>query len=326
MDLVEPGRAILECQTLLEIHERAEHQERRVRDGGVALVGAQHPVDQLLAVAAAAGGDQDVGLGGQLVLVRLRRRGRHRAPQIARERDLLRERPHVGELGQRIEDLRQAIDPDLVIEVVQGRIDVLAPPFVEQAARLVHHVAQAQHQPCAPLLQERQGVQDLAAQAQRLLVDQKEVRVEDVGGVLDDGAADVERLLDVDVQLQGRVFAVAQLDHAGHAHEIDAGLEIEAADDRRAREDQDRQMRELLDQMVSDRPTAAQMPQTETVVAEDQQPSGGIHSPLSFLCKRCPGALWQSMPEPTRIPAIAPPHGPGYAAALQWAVEFRVFG
>jgi hypothetical protein len=36
-------------------------------------------------------------------------------------------------------------------------------------------------------------------------------------------------------------------------------------------------MRELLDQMVSDRPTAAQMPQTETVVAEDQQPSGAIH-------------------------------------------------
>ena len=34
----------------------------------IGLVGAEHPVDQLFAVAAAAGGHQDVRLAGQLAL------------------------------------------------------------------------------------------------------------------------------------------------------------------------------------------------------------------------------------------------------------------
>ena len=182
-----------------------------------------------------------------------------------------------GSSRQRIEDLRQAVDPDLVIQIVQRREHVLAPPLAEQAARLVHDVAQAEHEARAALLQHQQGLAHLAAQAERLLVDQEQVRVEDVGGVADDRAAHRERLLEVEVQLERRVFAVAQLDHARHAHEVDPGFEIEAADDRRPRQDQHREIGERVDQMMRDRPATPQVPEPEAVVAVDQKPSCAFH-------------------------------------------------
>ena len=58
----QPRRALQELEPAIEMHERPEHQQRRMRDAGIGLVGAQHPVDQRLAVAAAAGGNQNVGL------------------------------------------------------------------------------------------------------------------------------------------------------------------------------------------------------------------------------------------------------------------------
>ena len=54
IDLAEPRRALLELEPPLEVHERPEHHQRRMGDAGIGLVGAQHPVDQRLAVAAAA--------------------------------------------------------------------------------------------------------------------------------------------------------------------------------------------------------------------------------------------------------------------------------
>jgi hypothetical protein len=45
-----------------------------------------------------------------------------------------------------------------------------------------------------------------------------------------------------------RIDAVAQLDHPRHAHEIDPRPIIEAADDRRARQDQRRKVLVILDQ------------------------------------------------------------------------------
>ena len=78
--------------------------------------------------------------------------------------------------------------------------------------------------------------------------------------------------LDVDVQTERLVFAVVQLDDAGDADEVDASPEIEAPDDRRARQDQDRQTLEAIDESVRDSPTAAQVAQAEAVVAVDQDP------------------------------------------------------
>ena len=105
------------------------------------------------------------------------------------------------------------------------------------------------------------------------------MRVEDVGSVLDDRAAYLERLIDVDMKLQRRVLAVAQLDDARHPHEVDPGAKIEAADDRRAGQDQHRQVTVALDERVRDRAAAAQMAEAEAVVTIDQKTTAFLHDP-----------------------------------------------
>ena len=85
-------------------------------------------------------------------------------------------RRHARQLGQRVEDLRQAIDPDLVVEIVERREHVLAlATRLEQAHGLVHDVAQAEDQARAAVLEHDQRVARLAAQAERLLVDDEQV-------------------------------------------------------------------------------------------------------------------------------------------------------
>ena len=90
------------------------------------------------------------------------------------------------------------------------------------------------------------------------------------GGMPDDRGADRQRLANVEVKVERGVLAVAQLDDAGHAHEVDARLEVEAADDRRTRDDQDRKVLVLLDQEMGDRPTAPQMAEAHRVVRIDE--------------------------------------------------------
>ena len=136
-------------------------------------------------------------------------------------------------------------------------------------------------------LEHDQRVLDLAAEAERLLVDQEQVGAERLGGVADDRGADAERLLDVDVQVERGVFAVAQLDDAGHAHEIDARLEIEAADDRRARQDQDRQVLVALDQRMRHRPAAAQMAEAQRVMAVNENAGATALNGPSSLAQGC---------------------------------------
>jgi hypothetical protein len=121
----------------------------------------------------------------------------------------------------------------------------------------------------------------LAAQADRLLVDDEDVRLEHLGGVLDDRAAQLQRLLDVQVQVERGVFAAAQLDHAGHAHEIDARAEIEGADDRRAGQDQHRDVLEFLHQRMRDGAAAAQMAEAHRIVAVDQD--AAVQTPLRHV-------------------------------------------
>ena len=60
-DPIEPEGARGELGLVVGVHERAQDDQRRVRDVGAGLVGAQHPVDQERAVAAAARRDQEEG-------------------------------------------------------------------------------------------------------------------------------------------------------------------------------------------------------------------------------------------------------------------------
>src|SRR5690606_20969594 len=75
-------------------------------------------------------------------------------------------------------------------------------------------------------------------------------------------------------------------------HEVDAGAEIERADDRRARQDQNRQRLMGLGQGMGDLAATPQMPQAEAVVAVDEDtlaPAPVLHAAsLSLLC----GRLW----------------------------------
>ena len=73
---------------------------------------------------------------------------------------------------------------------------------------------------------------DLAPKTQRLLVDDENIGIEYLGGVLDDRGPHRQGFLDVDVKVERRVLAVAELDHAWNTYEIDARAEVEAADNR----------------------------------------------------------------------------------------------
>ena len=200
--------ALLEGLALGGRHEGAEHDHRAVGNVRIALVGRQHPVDQVGAVAAAARGDQDEGIVDLLQLVRHVAVQRQVAAQIAGIDHLVAHRRRHLDAGQRLVDLRQAVDPDLVIEVAQRRHDVLALPFGGERRRIVHDVAQAQHQRRAALLQQAERRQDLAAQAERLLVDDEQVGTVDVGGVADDAGPHLQRVLDADPQVGRVVVAV----------------------------------------------------------------------------------------------------------------------
>ena len=156
-------------------HERAEHQEHRRQPARVVLVGGQHPVDRLIAIAAAARGHQQeitvdeaarVGIGGAAADLTPQIPGINHAPAHAR-RQL--------EAGQRVADLRQAVDPDLVVIFAQRRHRVLALPLGFERAWIVHHIAQPEDERRAARPQEVERRPHLAAQAQRFLVDNQQV-------------------------------------------------------------------------------------------------------------------------------------------------------
>ena len=198
------------------------------------------------------------------------------AAQVAGVADLGRRRARQRDALEGVADLGQAVDPDAVVEFGQRRCGVLALPFPGELPRFVHHVAQAEHQAAALGLEHGERLFDLAAQAERLLVDQENVGAEGARGVLEDGGADGERLVEADVEAVRLVVAVLQLDDAGDAHEIDPLAEAEAADDRRAGQDQHGDVRAMADEGVRDGPAAAQVAQAEAVVAVDQNAEAGV--------------------------------------------------
>ena len=275
-DAREPRRAPLERRALARRQERSVHDERRPREPAVEpFVGAERRVDEQGTVPATPGGHQEeralldrgLDVGGQAHL------GIRLAGEIAGEDRL------GGDLGgeavglDRIVDLRQAVDPDLVVEALESRDHALAPPLLGERRRVVHDVAKPEDEPrSSAAAQQSKSAPHLAEQSERLLVDQEEIRLEDPRRVLDDGGPEREGLLDVEVEIQARVLAVSPLDDPGHADEVDAGTEAEAPQDRGAAQDEDVELLVMGDERVGDRPAPTEVAQPERVVAVDQDP------------------------------------------------------
>src|SRR5262249_32473793 len=111
-----------------------------------------------------------------------------------------------------------------------------------------------------------------------------------------------------------RIVAVAELDDAGDANEVDASPEAEAADDRRAGQDQDVQLLVLPDQGVGDGAATAEMPEPEGVMAvdEDAAPGARRRGPRAATVAARPTARsWR--PHPACPPC---PPGSGSSAGL----------
>ena len=99
--------------------------------------------------------------------------------------------------GQWIIHLWQAVDPNLVIKGFERRYDILALPFRGQQARLIHHVAQSKDQRNAALLQHNQGIGNFAAKPQGLFIDNHDVGVEHIGGMLNYRSAQLHGVFDI---------------------------------------------------------------------------------------------------------------------------------
>ena len=190
---------------------------------------------------------------------------------------------------ERVADLGQPIDPDLVVILFQGRNHLLALPLALERFGIVHDVAQPQDQGRSTPLQQVEGIAHFAAQSQGLLVDDQQVGIEDVRRVANDRRAHRQRLIDVNVQIERDVFAISELDDTRDAHKIDSGTEIEAAYDRRPGEDQNRDRGVGVDQRVCYGPTSPQMAESEAVVAVDKHPfvmTASGHTGLSHIIDR----------------------------------------
>ena len=212
-------------------HERTQHDQRGIRLLAIYLIGTDHPIDHHFTIATAAGGDQDIGT------VNLCRLG-----QVAIAGNLPPQIPGIGHFAahgirhidsrQRIMNLRQAIDPDRIKQVLQGGHDILAFPFRFQQVRVIHYIAQPKDRRHPPIPHNMQRLFHLSPQAQRFLVDDKQVGIEHAGRVADDGFPQRQSIFNVDMQLQRGVVAIAQLDHTRNPHKINAAAKIKAADDR----------------------------------------------------------------------------------------------
>jgi hypothetical protein len=132
-DARQSRRAPLERRPLPERQERAVHDERRPREPPVeALVGGERGVDELGAVAAAAGGHQEERslLDGGLDVGRQRHVRIGLAREIPREDRLGRDVRREAVQLDRVVDLRQPVDPDLVVVALERRDHALAPPLL----------------------------------------------------------------------------------------------------------------------------------------------------------------------------------------------------
>ncbi len=144
----------------------------------------------------------------------------------------------------------------------------------------------AKHQGRPLRLQHLQRRHDLAFQAKRLLVHQEQVGPEAQRRLSDDGGAHFHRLVERDVEAERLIFAVGELDHARDPDEVDPRAEIEAADDGRAGQDQDRHALEPVDERMRNGAATTQVAEAKAVVAVDQDPCV-VESFHVILCLCC---------------------------------------
>ena len=261
---------VLERGLDLGLHEWSEHDQSLLFGSLGAFVGRQGPVDQHITIAPATGGDEHKGLIDGFRQLCFRAQRWHRALEISGVDDLATHRVRHVDLDERIMNLRQAIDPDLVVEIAQGRDGVLALPLRLEELRVIHDVSQTENDPGAAILEHVDRFANLAPQSEGFLVDEEDVGIKDVGGMPHDGRAQRHGLLDTEHWIERRVLSVAQLDDTRNAHEVHPRTKIETANDGKARKYEDREVVDGPHHGMGDGSTAAQMPQSETVMAVDQ--------------------------------------------------------
>ena len=114
IDALEAAGALGETRPRVRLHEGSEHQQHRIRQQRVGLIGAQHPVHHLLAIAAAAGGGEQVGAFDDFQ-IRQVLRGADLARQVAGIDGLAPGIFAQAHIFQGIANLRQTIDPEFVV-------------------------------------------------------------------------------------------------------------------------------------------------------------------------------------------------------------------
>ncbi|MNU84045.1 hypothetical protein D3C71_737570 [compost metagenome] len=224
------GDAVHEALALIRRHIGAEHHQRLMRQFAVMAIGVDDVIDQFAAITAAAGGDEKV------IAFRPMRYGfglRLGPLQETDEIHLVSNGVRNIEPRQRIMEIWRAIDPDMVIELADLGHDIVTLPLGFEQLRRIHDIAQADDELGALSLEISERFLHLAAQAHGLLVDDEDIRLEAFSGVIDDGAAHLQRFLKIDMPVHRGIFTVAQFDDARDFHEIDAGAIIEGAGNRR---------------------------------------------------------------------------------------------
>ena len=106
-------------------------------------------------------------------------------------------------------------------DFAKGRDRLLALPLAFQRLGIIHYIAQSEDQRRTAPLQQIKRLAHLPTQSQRLLIDDQQVGIEDVGGMPNYRRAHGQCVVDIDVQVQRDIFAVTELDDAGDTNKID---------------------------------------------------------------------------------------------------------
>ena len=262
---------VIETGPRLGFHEGSVDDQRMGAEGGVGLVGAQHPIHQCLAIAATASGHEDVRLIGDLGAC-LGWPVRRSPAQIAGIAHTIQQRLWQAQSFKRFADLRDPVDPDLVIEAFDGFGGILAGPFDGERLDIVQNIANAQNQPRTARFQRFERPCQFVAETPGLLVHDGNVRGEGTGGCFDNAAAQADHFVDRHREVLRRIAAIGQFHHTRKAHMVDAFSKVEAPGNGGSRNNQRRETGIRFGKCRCNGPGSTQVPQPERVMAVEQRP------------------------------------------------------
>ena len=204
----DPGRARGECGTREGGRERlavlaaAQDAERQAAVGEAQLAAAGHEVPARRALGRAAVevarvADHRGDVGGQVVL------------------------------GDNVEDVRVAVDPDGVVVLAQDREGAGPGELGPRLLRRVEHVAQAEHQAGAHGAQHAEAVGELAVDTEGEAVDDEDLGAEGREGVAQGAGAEANRAGHVEPGVGAAAIAVEVGGRGGQRQRVGPGGELE---------------------------------------------------------------------------------------------------